>query len=112
MKFGEVLKELLEEKEMSQKQLADELKLLAPTLGRYVRNEREPDIETIKMIAKYFDVSTDYLLNYQTGSSSTHREDELLRIFRSLAEEQKEVYLEQGKAFIRVNQKEGENTRN
>ena len=106
MKFGEILKGLLEEREMSQKQLADELKLLAPTLGRYVRNDREPDIETIKIIAKYFGVSTDYLLDCQTGKTVSHMEDEMLRVFRSMTPEQQEMCVEQGKAVIRLNHKE------
>lgn len=106
MQFGDVLRELLEEKEMSQKQLADELNLLAPTLGRYIRNEREPDIETIKTIAKYFNVSTDYLLDFHTGKTHSHMEDELLRVFRSMTLEQQDIFVEQGKAIERINKKE------
>ena len=44
MQFGDVLRGLLEETEITQKQLAAELNLLPATLGRYIRNEREPDI--------------------------------------------------------------------
>lgn len=106
MQFGDVLRELLEEKEMSQKQLADELNLLAPTLGRYIRNEREPDIETIKTIAKYFNVSTDYLLDFHTGKTHSHMEDELLRVFRSMTLEQQDIFVEQGKAIERINKNE------
>lgn len=106
MQFGDILRELLEEAEITQKQLATELNLLPATLGRYIRNEREPDIETIKRIAKYFDVSTDYLLDYQAGRTSSHIEDELLRVFRSMTSEQQVIYVEQGKAVARLNQKE------
>lgn len=106
MQFGDVLRELLEEKEISQKQLAAELNLLAPTLGRYIRNEREPDIETIKMIAKYFGVSIDYLLNYHSGETISHKEDDLLRVFRWMTPDQQDMFLEQGKAVARMNQKE------
>jgi transcriptional regulator with XRE-family HTH domain len=106
MKFGDIIRELLEEQGISQKQLAAELKLLAPSLGRYIRNEREPDYETLKSIAQYFDVSTDYLLCFNSGKSDTQRENEILRIFRSLSFEQQELYIEQGKAFIRLNKKE------
>ena len=106
MKFGDILRALLEERELSQKQLAEELKMLAPTLGRYIRNEREPDMETIKIIAKYFDVSTDYLLHFQAGGIKTQKENEILRIFRSISDEQQDLFIEQGKAFIRLNRKE------
>lgn len=106
MQFGDVLRGLLEETEITQKQLATELNLLPATLGRYIRNEREPDIETIKRIAKYFDVSTDYLLDYQSGGIHSHIEDEVLRVFRSMTAEQQIIYMEQGKAVVRLNQKE------
>lgn len=106
MRFGDVLRELLEETEITQKQMAAELNLLPATLGRYIRNEREPDIETIKRIANYFHVSTDYLLDYQSGRTCSHIEDEILRIFRSMTEEQQIIFAEQGKAIVRLNQKE------
>ena len=106
MKFGDVLKELLEERDLSQKRLAIELNLLAPTLGRYIRNEREPDIETIKIIAKYFEVSIDFLLDYHSGKTATYTEGELLRVFRSMTPAQQEICIEQGKAVVRLNHKE------
>ena len=106
MQFGNVLRGLLEETEITQKQLASELNLLPATLGRYIRSEREPDIETIKRIAAYFHVSTDYLLDYQSGRTDSHIEDEVLRIFRAMTAEQQQIYIEQGRAVVRLNQKE------
>ena len=106
MRFGDVLREILEETGITQKQVAAELNLLPATLGRYIRNEREPDIETIKRIANYFHVSTDYLLDYQSDRTYSHIEDEVLRIFRSMTSDQQIIYVEQGKAIVRLNQKE------
>lgn len=108
VKFGEILRGLLEERYISQKQLASELNLLAPTLGRYIRGEREPDMETIKMIAAYFSVSTDYLLDYRSGKVETRDEDELLRIFRSMTDEQREIYIAQGRAVVQLNKNNGD----
>ena len=54
MLFGDILRELLEEEGISQKQLAHDLNISAPTLGNYVRNLRQPDFETVKRIAAYF----------------------------------------------------------
>ena len=85
--------------------------MLPTTLGRYICNEREPDIETIKRIANYFHVSTDYLLDYQLDRTCSHIENEVLRIFRSMTAEQQIIYVEQGKAVVRLNQKEGEKTK-
>ena len=106
MNFGDGLRALLEERNTTQKQLANDLNIAPSTIGGYVQNSSEPDFETLKRLAKYFDVSTDYLLDYRFGKTATHQEDDLLRIFRSLSPEQRELYLEQGKVFIRINQKE------
>lgn len=103
MKFGDVLRELLEEQDLSQKQLADALNISASAIGNYVRNNREPDFETLKRIARYFSVSTDFLLNYRADSNSDYRDQKLLQIFHSLTEDQKDLYIEQGKLFIRSN---------
>ena len=105
MKLGDNLKELLEKHDMTQKQLALELDITPAALGNYIRNIREPDYTTLIRIADYFQVSTDFLFNHKHNSPITHDEETLLRIFRSLSVEQKEIYIEQGKAFIKQNNK-------
>ncbi len=103
--FHEKLRFLIEERGITQKQLANNLCIAISTLGGYVQGTSEPDFDTLKRLAEYFDVSTDYLLNIQTKQVNTDAETELLRIFRSLKPEQQDVYIEQGKAFIRINSK-------
>ena len=103
MKFGDKLRGLLEERGLSQKQVADDLNIAASTMGNYIRNLREPDFETVRCLADYFSVSTDYLLDHQTAKNLSASETELLRLFRSLNNYQQSLYLEQGRAFIRVN---------
>lgn len=105
MKLGENIKELLEQYGMTQKQLAEELALSPSAMGNYIQNIREPDYATLVCIADYFHVTTDFLLNHATKNGHTHNEEILLNIFRSLPEEQQELYLEQGKVFIKQNQK-------
>ncbi len=106
MNFGDGLRTLLEERNITQKQLATDLNIAPSTIGGYVQNTSEPDFETLKRLAKYFDVSTDYLLDYRFGKAATHQEDDLLRIFRSLSSEQRDICIEQCKVFVRINQKE------
>ena len=105
MKFGDVLSELMAISEMSQKELANHLNLAASTVGNYIRNIREPDHETLKKIADYFSVSIDYLLDHHSTQTEDHREDSILQIYRSLPNEQKELFLEQGKLLVRYNHK-------
>lgn len=108
MKFGDVLRDLLDERNLSQKQLADDLSISASAVGNYVRNNREPDFETLKKIAEYFRVSTDFLLDCQSHQEFGHEEQKLLQIFRTLTEDQKELYIEQGRLLIRCAQKKKE----
>jgi transcriptional regulator with XRE-family HTH domain len=106
MRFGDILRSLLEEKNMTQKQFACELNIAPTTLGNYFRNDREPDFDTLKLLARYFNVTTDYLLDFRIGKTSARIEDEFLRIIRALSAEQQEIYLELGKAFVKINRKE------
>ncbi len=108
MKFGEILRELLEERELSQKQLAEDLNISASAVGNYVRNNREPDFETLKKFADYFHVSTDFLLNHHTKEGDPYLDQKILQIFHSLTAEQQELYIEQGKLFIRCNNRKKE----
>lgn len=103
MTFGDILKELLEDSDITQKQLATDLNIAATTIGNYVRGIRQPDFETLKLFAAYFNVTTDYLLDCHNDKAADHTEDYLLHIYRSLTDEQKKIYLEQGKAFVRSN---------
>ena len=106
MSLGENLRNLIDERDMTQKELAKILNIAASTLGGYIQGYSEPDFETLKLLASYFDVSTDYLLDFQRNRSYTRNQQELLRIFDSLRPEQQELYIEQGKAFIRINARE------
>ncbi len=106
MKLGDILRELLEQHEMTQKQFAKELDITPAALGNYIRNLREPDYNTLIRIADFFNVSVDFLLNHHVETlKTTHDEDILLNIFRSLSMEQRDLYLEQGKLLVKYNSK-------
>lgn len=100
MKFGDILRNLIEDNDMTQKQLAAVLNLAPSTLGNYIQNSREPDYVTLKRIADYFQVTVDYLLDHKTGQAESRNEMELLRVYRTLTPEQQEIYIRQGKAFL------------
>ncbi len=105
MKFGNKLKILIEENNITQKNLAAKLNIAPSTISSYVQNMREPDFDTLKKIAVYFDVSLDYLLGMPLKSTDESNESELLRIFRAMTDEQREIFIEQGKAFLKSNTK-------
>ena len=60
--IGERLKQLRIKKGLKQQELADMFGLSSGTISFYESEQRKPDIDFIVAIAKYFDVSTDYLL--------------------------------------------------
>lgn len=96
MEFGEILRELLEEHEINQKEMAMELNIAPSTLSNYVRGLREPDFQTLKVIADYFQVTTDYLLDHHPAGLQDHFEDRLLHLFHSMQPEKRKLYLEMG----------------
>lgn len=105
MSFSEKLRMLIDEQELTQKELAAALKIPVSTLGGYVQGTSEPDFDTLKLFVHYFGVTSDYLLDIPSHNVQSYMEDDLLRIFRTLSSEQQELYLEQGKAFIRINKR-------
>jgi len=106
MNLGEVIRELLEQHNMTQKELAKMLAITPSALGNYIQGTREPDYDTLIKIADSFHVTTDFLLGHNFMENVlTHEEELLLYLFRSLNQEQQEFYLEQGKIFIKQNNK-------
>ena len=61
-KFAERLKELREEKELSQVELAKAINISAACINRWEKNLRTPNADSIIALAKFFGVTTDYLL--------------------------------------------------
>ena len=59
------LKELREEKELTQSQLAKEIGINRRTLSNYETGAREPDIQTIKKLCDFFEVTAGYLLGFE-----------------------------------------------
>lgn len=62
------LREIRESKGITQTAAANDLKLTRQTYSHYENGRRDPDTNTLKAIAKYFNVSVDYLLGADTPS--------------------------------------------
>lgn len=60
--IGDRLKHLRNEYGILQKDLAEQLKLSQQTISLYESNKRQPDYDTLRTIAEFFNVSTDYIL--------------------------------------------------
>ncbi len=60
--FGKIIKDLRLEEGISQRELGNRLNVCNQTVSFWENGQREPDLDTLLKIAKYFQVSTDYLL--------------------------------------------------
>lgn len=104
MNFSKRLENLIEEKDMRQKQISTELHLAPTTVNGYVNEHREPDLHTLVRLARYFGVSSDYLLGlsdekYPAPSNLNSSERNLIHLYRSLLPERQELLIEQAKFY-------------
>jgi len=79
------LRELRKEMNLTQEELANKLNLTKANISKYETGRIEPNIETINFLAKFFNVSVDYLLG-RTDVRSPHSDAE-----NELTEEEKEL---------------------
>lgn len=69
-KFGEILEELRQDKNLSQKELGDILHVTAGTISNYENDVHLPSSEKLVDLASIFNVTTDYLLGRCSSSLS------------------------------------------
>lgn len=60
--LGKRLIELRKEKGLTQKEVAEALNLNSVTYLHYEKDQREPPLATLVAMAKFYDITTDYLL--------------------------------------------------
>lgn len=107
------LRELREKKGLSQTELAAKLGFAQNTLSNWESGKRDPDSDTIVMLAEFFDVSTDYLLGKE--KSSAKAEDDITfddftyamhNESKQLTEKDKEMLLDMAR-MMRARQEKG-----
>ncbi|MBR2614961.1 MAG: helix-turn-helix transcriptional regulator [Clostridia bacterium] len=64
-KFAERLKELREEKNLTQNELGIEVGVSQAAIARWEEGKRSPNLEAIIALAKFFDVTSDYLIGIE-----------------------------------------------
>ncbi len=70
--LGNKVKVLRGELDLTRKELAKDLNISYQTLSKYETNEREPNIDTLKKLADYFNVSIDELVSRNSSDSTTN----------------------------------------
>ena len=71
MEIGKIISQLRNDKGLNQRELAIHLGVSNGAIGMWETGKRQPDLETIKKIASFFNVSVDYLLFGKQESPSS-----------------------------------------
>lgn len=83
--LGDNIKELRNNKGIYQQELADALSVSKSTVAMWETNKREPDLNMIKKIAAFFNVSIDYLSNNNEKNDKEDNETDRIKVlFRHL----------------------------
>lgn len=108
MTLGNRLKSLMEERNISQKELSKELNIAISTLNGYANDYREPDYKTLIGLAQYFDVSIDYLLGVSNISNvclvkneNSEQLQQLIRFYEQLDCEYQNILVELAKVLTK-----------
>ena len=102
MAFGNTLRDLIELNNLTQKQLGQDLNIAPSTIGNYVRNIREPDHSTLIEIAKYFEVTTDFLLGCSHKDTFSHDETALINVYRKLGKDYRQILYKESLVLLDV----------
>lgn len=89
---GKRLKDLREELGLTQKQLAEELHLTYHAISGYERNKSEPSDEIKIKMARYFNVSIDYLLGISDlRNNNFEGENEIITMMKQMSKEDRQT---------------------
>ncbi len=98
------IKQLRKERKVSQESLAELLEVTSQAFSRYERGERELGYKALAKLAKFFDVSIDYLLGnseyYYPDALATNEERELLAMFGEMTTAQKVRFIAYGEGML------------
>ena len=86
----ERIRNLREDKDISQTIIANYLNVNQKTYSRYETGEAEPAINTVRTLASYFNVSLDWLAGNSEIKDPHINSNNLLNLYNSLSNNQKE----------------------
>lgn len=78
--FGKTLKELRLKNNYTLQDVADYLGVAIPTVSRFESDEREPNLDKLKMLANFYDVPIDYFFDRVSESTSFGEQLKEIRI--------------------------------
>lgn len=89
MKYGDRISLLREQKKLTQGEMAEITGISRAALSHYENNRRQPDYETLKIIADFFKVTIDYLMWGAEGKSEWGPETNIKTCINHMTSEKK-----------------------
>lgn len=112
MSFGKLLKNLLDDQQMAQAELASAIGYTQRAISKWVNEQAEPSETAIKLVADFFNVSTDYLLGRTDDFGSviasptapilSEEESNLLALFHKMTHAQKVRFMAYGEGMVGI----------
>ena len=100
MTLGTKLKKLRTEKGLTQKDLADQLHVTFQTVSKWENEENEPDIATLKELAKIYEVSVDYLISEEELEPKKEKEPVVEKVVEAPAPINKTIIIHQKELHV------------
>lgn len=97
------LKELRKQNKKTQDEVAKYLHISQSNYGKYELQEIEPNIETLKRLADYYNVSLDYLIGREINNEFAYLQDNekaLLTAFRQMNKDNQLRFLAQAQGIL------------
>lgn len=97
LSFGKKLKRLRQNKEISQKELGKILNTTQSSIGRYEKDQGVPDLDTLRLVADYFKVSIDSLIDRDTSKDNSNELRETIEeSIKELEDEETLLFMKNG----------------
>ncbi len=102
-KISKRIAELRIERQLNQRELAEQLGVSNGAIGMWETGKRQPDLDMIIKLASFFSVSIDYLLGYSDQRSfyTDQEEAEFLELFRKLDTDNRDIIRGDMKKYIK-----------
>lgn len=114
MEVGHIIAQLRHKFKISQRELAEEIKVSPGVIGMWETDKRFPSYEYIIAIADYFKISTDVLFEKDrklkpaeySGLQLSDRDLKMVNIFQNLNEDNQDILIGRSKELLKEQRRE------
>lgn len=93
--LGERIRELIDEKGIQAKDIAEYIGVTQAAMSNYIAGRRNIDTDTLSKIAKFLNVSLEFLIDNTNVNKVelNEKEQKLLKVFQGMSEEKQDAFL-------------------